>query len=76
VGEGENGSLGDADFIRGAFVTILSVEPTPGEQATLTDFLKRMTELAVSKNRPNPAALARTTLVQTLLNHNDFITVR
>ena len=66
----------DSDFLRTAFVTVLSVEPTPDEQATMADLLTRMTALARSKNRPNPEALARTNLVQTLLNHNDFITVR
>ena len=66
----------DSDFIRSAFVTILSVEPTADEQATMSEILNRMTELARAKKRPNPEALARTTLVQTLLNHNDFITIR
>ncbi len=66
----------DSDFIRAAFVTILSVEPTADELATMTEILNRMTELARTKKRPNPEAIARTSLVQTLLNHNDFITIR
>ena len=66
----------DSDFIRAAFVTILSVEPTADELATTSEILNRMTELARTKKRPNPEALARTSLVQTLLNHNDFITIR
>ena len=66
----------DADFVRTAFVTILSVEPTADEQATLAELLQRMTELAKAKNRPNPATAARTSVVHTILNHNDFITVR
>jgi mono/diheme cytochrome c family protein len=66
----------DSDFIRFAFVTILSVEPTPDEQSAIAELLKRMTDLARSKNRPNPEVLARTNLIQTLLNHNDFITIR
>ncbi|TXT35956.1 MAG: colicin uptake protein [Planctomycetota bacterium] len=66
----------DSDFIRFAFVTILSVEPTPDEQAAISELLKRMTDLARSKNRPNPETLVRTNLIQTLLNHNDFITIR
>ena len=66
----------DSDFIRFAFVTVLSVEPTPDEQATMAELLNRMTDLARSKKRPNPEALARTNLIQTLLNHNDFITIR
>ena len=66
----------DSDFIRAAFVSILSVEPSADELATTSELLNRMTELARTKKRPNPEALARTNLVQTLLNHNDFITIR
>ncbi|MFM9959641.1 MAG: DUF1553 domain-containing protein [Planctomycetaceae bacterium] len=67
---------GDADFIRAAFVTILSVEPTLDEQTTMSEILNRMTELARAKKHANPEVLARTNLVQALLNHNDFITIR
>jgi DNA repair ATPase RecN len=66
----------DSDFIRFAFVTILSVEPTAAEQTTMSELLNRMTELARAKRRPTPEVLARTNLVLTLLNHNDFITIR
>lgn len=65
-----------ADFVRTAFVTILTVEPTSAEQAEMTEILSRMTELARAKQRPSPETLARINLVQALLNHNDFITVR
>lgn len=66
----------DAAYVRLAFVTILSVEPTVEEQATMLELLHRMTDLAKLKQRPNPESVARTNLVQTILNHNDFITVR
>jgi hypothetical protein len=66
----------DSDFIRFAFVAILSVEPTSDELTAISELLQRMTALARMKNRPNPESLARTNLVQTLLNHNDFITIR
>jgi mono/diheme cytochrome c family protein len=66
----------DADFIRTAFITILSVEPTADEQATLNELLQRMTELAKVRKRTNPATAARTSVVHTILNHNDFITIR
>ena len=69
-------SASDSEFIRTTFVTVLSVEPKAEEQATMTELLQRMTELARTNNRPNPEILARTNLVQTLLNHNDFITIR
>ncbi|MDA1230360.1 MAG: DUF1553 domain-containing protein [Planctomycetota bacterium] len=72
----KNPSASNAEFIRDAFVTILTVEPTTEESATMSELLQRMTELARTKDRPNPDILARTNLVQTLLNHNDFITIR
>ena len=52
------------------------MEPTAAEQAEMSEILSRMTELARAKKRPNPEAAARISLVQSLLNHNDFITVR
>jgi hypothetical protein len=66
----------DAEFLRSAFVSVLSVEPTADEQAAMSELLGRMTDLARSRNRPSPETFARTNLVQTLLNHNDFITIR
>ena len=66
----------DVSFVRDAFVTILSVEPTDEEQAVLVELLQRMTEVAASQKREAPKSFARISLVQTLLNHNDFITVR
>ena len=66
----------DSDFIRTAFATILTVEPTADEQATMAELLQRMTELAKARNRPNPETIARANLVQAILNHNDFITIR
>ena len=66
----------DSDFIRKAFLSILSVEPTANELATMSEMLNRMTDLARAKKRPNPEGFARTNLVHTLLNHNDFITIR
>ena len=66
----------DSDFIRKAFLSILSVEPTANELATMSEILNRMTDLARAKKRPNPEGFARTNLVHTLLNHNDFITIR
>jgi mono/diheme cytochrome c family protein len=65
-----------ADFVRTAFAAILTVEPTSAEQSEMSEILSRMTELARAKKRPNPEALARINLLQALLNHNDFITVR
>lgn len=76
AGDAENRTGEDGEFVRDAFVMILSVEPTADEQATMTELLQRMTDLARKKQNPNPELSAKTTLVQTLLNHNDFITIR
>jgi len=69
-------SATSTEFIREAFISILTVEPTTEESATMSELLQRMTELARKHERPNPEILASTNLVQTLLNHNDFITIR
>lgn len=66
----------DADFVHLAFVWILSVEPSADEETVMRELLRRMIELAKEKQRPSPESVARTNLVLSLLNHNDFITVR
>ncbi len=71
-----NPNLSDQDFIRVAFLTVLAVEPTEAEQAAVMDALGRLTAAGKSKNRPNPELQARTNLIQALINHNDFVTVR
>ncbi len=71
-----NPTASDNEFIRAAFLTILSVEPSSEELSLAAEGLTRLTAAAKQKNRPNPAAHARTGLIQVLLNHNDFVTVR
>ncbi len=66
----------DSVFACAAYATILSVEPTSAEQAEMTEFLARLTDLAKAKNRPHPQTAARVNLVQAILNHNDFMTIR
>lgn len=66
----------DVDFIRAAFISVLSSEPTSEERETISDVLKRMNELARAKKRENPELVARKATVQTLINLNDFITIR
>jgi len=66
----------DREFIRSAFLTVLSVEPTVSEHATIAIALGLLTEAAQRNNRPNPQTHARVNLVLALLNHNDFVTIR
>jgi hypothetical protein len=58
----------DTDFIEQAFLTLLSRAPTPDESAAC---LETMTELQQQKSTN-----ARSLVVQALINHNDFITLR
>ncbi|WP_020471127.1 PSD1 and planctomycete cytochrome C domain-containing protein [Zavarzinella formosa] len=69
-------AMADHEFIREAFLTVLCLEPTEAEQTAAAEGLKLLVESAKKNNRPNPEARARTSLIQALLNHNDFVTIR
>ncbi len=62
------GTLRDAEFIDFAFLTVLTRAPTPDERAACLDSLAEFTRLN--------AANARPLVLQALLNHNDFVTLR
>jgi hypothetical protein len=66
----------DRDFVRAAFLTVLSVEPSGVEEATVLDALARLTGVARREGRADPVGRARTRLIHALLNHNDFVTIR
>ena len=72
----DNPGASDREFIRAAFLTVLSVEPSEAELAFAAENLTRLADVAKQQNRPQPNALARINLIHALLNHNDFITVR
>jgi hypothetical protein len=72
----ELGAAGDAEFVRAAFETVLAGAPTAAELAACEQALARLRELPGQGQQADPAARARVTLVQALLNHNDFITIR
>jgi mono/diheme cytochrome c family protein len=72
----------DAAFIRSAFETVLNVVPTDEELAVCLEALQ---ELSPQNGQPASTApsttssgvsVARVRLIQALLNHNDFITIR
>jgi hypothetical protein len=71
-----NPTASDRDFLRAGFLTVLAVEPSEAELATVLDGLDRLTGIARREGRANPEARARTRLIHALLNHNDFVTVR
>lgn len=62
------------EFSREAFAWILGYAPTANELAACEDALGRWVEL--NKMRPDARQRARAQLIQALLNHNDFITIR
>ena len=66
----------DETFIRSAFLTILSAEPTSDESAACVVALAEMRAALQAKKVPDIEARTRQQLVQALLNHNDFVTVR
>src|SRR5262249_15669849 len=73
---GANPGASDREFLRAAFVTVLSVEPSPAEQSVVSDARGRLVGAARRERRPDPVARARFNLVHALLNHNDFVTGR
>jgi hypothetical protein len=66
----------DAEFVRAAFETILATVPTADEQAECEMALAQLTELLQKQQVQDAPRRARRDLIQALLNHNDFITVR
>ncbi|NQV24007.1 MAG: DUF1553 domain-containing protein, partial [Rhodopirellula sp.] len=64
----------DAAFVRGAFETLLARQPTDSE---ISECQKTMSQLAAAlKERPDARTRTYAALVQALLNHNDFVTIR
>jgi hypothetical protein len=73
------GKTGDdaAAFVNAAFEQVLARPPTADELAECATFLKEQAQrLGQSKSAADAALRARENLVQVLLNHNDFVTVR
>jgi hypothetical protein len=68
------GEASDAEFIRAAFETVLAAEPTADEQKECAAALAELKGLL--KGQPDATRRARGDLIQALVNHNDFITVR
>lgn len=69
-------AVDETEFLRTAFAQILGVMPSADELTVSRAALVNWTQQAKSANRSNPEQQARVQLVQALLNHNDFVTVR
>jgi hypothetical protein len=70
------GTVPDAEFIRAAFETVLACQPKAAEQSECEQALMWLIEIVKRQNQPDPARRARSALVDALLNHNDFVTIR
>jgi hypothetical protein len=70
------GAVPDAAFVRAAFETVLASPPTAAEQRECEQALAQLTELLKQQQQPDTVRRARGDLIQALLNHNDFITIR
>ena len=70
------GTVSDAVFAQAAFETILAGKPTKAELATCLQALAELNQLLESQKTPSASLRARKSLIQALLNHNDFVTIR
>jgi mono/diheme cytochrome c family protein len=70
------GDRPDPEFIRAAFELLLGSTPSADEQAACEAAMAKLRALAKDRPAAEQAKRARVNLVQALLNHNDFVTVR
>ncbi|MDR3621719.1 MAG: PSD1 and planctomycete cytochrome C domain-containing protein [Paludisphaera borealis] len=70
------GETSDAKFAVEAFQTILCATPTADERSACEQALTDLKTLLEKRGATEPSRRAREILVQSLLNHNDFITIR
>ena len=74
--QASNPTVGDREFARQAFVTILADEPTRAELDLIEQMMIKMRDFAGDANSAQARNRARVGLVRGLINHNDFITIR
>jgi mono/diheme cytochrome c family protein len=70
------GAVDDAAFVVAAFETILGTTPTADERAACEAALRELRDVVKELKEPDRSKRARLQLVQALVNHNDFVTVR
>ena len=66
----------DEAFVDRAWRTVLCVEPSADEQAACVDAMRQWRESAAARKLPDGERQAKAKLVEALINHNDFVTVR
>jgi hypothetical protein len=70
------GTVDDAAFVRAAFETVLGTTPNDDEQRVCEESLAELRGVLKDVKEPDRTKRARLQLVQALVNHNDFVTVR
>lgn len=72
------GNDADQDFIDAAFLALLCRQPTPQEQSECQSFIQAMASLPELKTLDQAAQTQRirARLIQAIINHNDFVTIR
>ena len=71
-----NRDISKAEFIRQAFLMVLCVEPTESEQQVVAEAMASLKAVSKLDNDRDRELHARIKVVQALINHNDFVTVR
>jgi Protein of unknown function (DUF1553)/Protein of unknown function (DUF1549)/Planctomycete cytochrome C len=66
----------DAEFVKKAFATVLSSSPTSEEQRECELALMELQEIAAREKKADGVLRSRINLINAMLNHNDFVTVR
>ena len=66
----------DEAFVKAAFEAILGASPTADELKVSLEALEQLKEALKDVKEPERAKRVRVQLIQALLNHNDFVTVR
>ena len=66
----------ETTFVKALFAAALASEPTPQELAVCTKALAAWRSLPDVMSDPHPELRSRSNLVRTLLNDNDFVTLR
>ena len=69
-------SATDEAFVHKAFETVLCRQPTPEETGLCIDAMSTTRSILTNKTPEQAAQRVRENLVHTLVNHNDFVTVR
>ena len=70
------GAADDQKFVTAAFETVLGTSPTKDELATCLEALAELRATLKDVKEPEKGKRARLQVVQALINHNDFVTVR